>query len=61
MNPSFARCLLHGRMMFRNPSRFAFYVGGICREFRECSSFALCVVLSLFLFGLSLVNSFFQH
>jgi hypothetical protein len=60
--PSFARCLLHGRMMFRNPSRFAFYAGGIIREFKEATPFALCVGGSvLFLFGISIVNSFFQH
>jgi hypothetical protein len=60
-NQSFARCLLHGRMLFRNPSRFRFYVGGICREFKEASGFAIAIVLGLFVFGLSLVNSFFQH
>jgi hypothetical protein len=59
MNSSFARCLLHGRMLFRNPSRWSFYAGGICREFREASSFALCVVLAFFCFGLGLVNLFF--
>jgi hypothetical protein len=58
--PSFARCLLHGRMMFRNPSRFAFYAHGIIREFKEASPFALCVGGSvLFVFGISLVNLFF--
>jgi len=60
-NPSFARCLLHGRMMFRNPSRASFYAGGIIREFKEATGFALCVVLAFFVFGLSLVNSLFQH
>jgi hypothetical protein len=59
--PSFARCLLHGRMMFRNPSRWSFYAHGIIREFKEASGFALCVVLGLFVFGLQLVNLLFQH
>jgi hypothetical protein len=59
---NFARCLLHGRMMFRNPSRFAFYAGGICREFKEATPFALLVGgTALFFFGISLVNSFFQY
>jgi len=61
-NPSFARCLLHGRMLFRNPSRFAFYLGGIMREFQQATPFALLVGgTGLFIFGVSLVNSFFQH
>jgi hypothetical protein len=59
--PSFTRCKLHLSCIVRNPSRASFYVHGIIREFKEASSFALCVVLSLFLFGLGLVNSFFQH
>jgi hypothetical protein len=59
--PSFARCKLHLSCIVRNPSRFAFYAGGIMREFKEASGFALCVVLGLFVFGLHLVNSFFQH
>jgi hypothetical protein len=59
--PSFARCALHARCIVRNPSRFAFYACGIIREFKQASGFALCVVLGLFVFGLSLVNSFFQH
>jgi hypothetical protein len=58
---TFARCLLHARMIGRNPSRWLFYAHGIIREFKEASGFALCVVLSLFLFGLGLVNLFFQH
>jgi len=58
---NFARCLLHGSMMFRNPSRFSFYAGGILREFKQASGFAVAIVLGLFVFGLSLVNSFFQH
>jgi len=58
--PSFARCRLHVSCIVRNPSRFAFYAGGICREFREASPFALCVGGSvLFGFGVSLVNLFF--
>ena len=57
---TFARCLLHARMIGRNPSRFAFYAHGIIREFKEASPFALCVGGSvLFVFGVSLVNSFF--
>jgi hypothetical protein len=52
---------LHGRAIIRNPSRFAFYAGGIIREFKQASGFALCVALGLFVFGLSLVNYFFQH
>jgi hypothetical protein len=55
------RIALHARCIIRNPSRFAFYAHGIIREFKQASGFALCVVLSLFVFGLSLVNSFFQH
>jgi hypothetical protein len=58
-NPS-NRIKLHARCIIKNPSRASFYVSGILREFKEASSFALCVVLSLFLFGLSIVNSFFQ-
>jgi hypothetical protein len=53
------RCKLHLACIIRNPSRFAFYAHGIIREFKEASPFALCVVLSLFLFGLHLVNLFF--
>jgi hypothetical protein len=60
-NQSINRCALHARCIIKNPSRASFYVSGILREFKEASGFALCVVLSLFLFGLSLVNSFFQH
>jgi hypothetical protein len=56
---SCGRCALHVRAIIRNPSRFAFYAGGILREFKEASGFALCVVLSLFVFGISLVNLFF--
>jgi hypothetical protein len=59
--PSFARCKLHLSCIIRNPSRFAFYAGGIIREFKQATGFALCVALGLFVFGLSLVNSFFQH
>jgi hypothetical protein len=59
-NPS-NRISLHARCIIRNPSRASFYVHGIIREFKEASGFALCVVLSLFVFGLSFVNSFFQH
>ncbi len=55
------RITLHARCIIRNPSRFAFYAGGIMREFKEASGFALCVVLGLFVFGLHLVNYFFQH
>jgi hypothetical protein len=58
---SCGRCALHVRAIIRNPSRFAFYAQGIIREFKEASGFALCVVLGLFVFGLSIVNSFFQH
>jgi hypothetical protein len=58
-NPSFARCKLHLACIVHNPSRFAFYVGGIVREFRQASPFALCVGGSvLFVFGISLVNLF---
>ena len=57
--PSFARCKLHLSCVIRNPSRASFYAHGIMREFREASGFALCVVLSLFVFGISLVNLFF--
>jgi hypothetical protein len=57
--PSFARCKLHLACIVRNPSRWSFYAHGIIREFREASGFALCVVLSLFVFGLHLVNLFF--
>jgi hypothetical protein len=56
------RCALHVRAIIRNPSRFAFYAQGIIREFKEASPFALCVGGSvLFVFGISLVNFFFQH
>ena len=58
--PSFARCKLHMSCIVRNPSRFAFYAHGIMREFREASGFALCVVLSLFVFGISIVNLFYK-
>jgi hypothetical protein len=60
-NPSVTRCKLHLSCIVRNPSRFAFYACGIIREFKEASGFALCVVLGLFVFGISIVNSFFQH
>jgi hypothetical protein len=60
-NSSGERCALHVRAIIRNPSRASFYVSGIMREFKEASGFALCVVLSLFVFGFSLVNYFFQH
>jgi hypothetical protein len=55
------RCVIHVRSIIRNPSRFAFYACGIIREFKQASGFALCVVLGLFVFGLHLVNLFFQH
>jgi hypothetical protein len=56
------RCALHVRAIIRNPSRFAFYAHGIIREFKQASFFALCVGGSvLFVFGVSLVNFFFQH
>jgi hypothetical protein len=56
------RIALHARCIIRNPSRFAFYAFGIIREFKEASGFALCVGGSvLFVFGLRLVNYFFQH
>jgi hypothetical protein len=56
------RCKLHLSCIIRNPSRFAFYVQGIIREFKEASPFALCVGGSvLFVFGISLVNFFFQN
>jgi hypothetical protein len=59
---SCGRCALHVRAIIRNPSRFAFYAQGIIREFKEASPFALCVGGSvLFVFGVSLVNFFFQH
>jgi hypothetical protein len=59
---SCGRCILHVRAIIRNPSRFAFYAGGIIREFKQASPFALCVGGSvLFVFGISLVNLFFQH
>jgi hypothetical protein len=55
-----SRCKLHLACITHNPSRFAFYAGGIMREFRQASPFALCVVGSvLFCFGVSLVNLFF--
>jgi hypothetical protein len=58
-HPSFARCKLHLACITRNPSRFAFYLCGIMREFKEASPFALCVGGSvLFVFGISLVNLF---
>lgn len=60
-NPSFARCKLHMSCIVRNPSRFAFYAGGIAREFQQASGFAIAIVLGLFVFGLHLVNYFFQH
>jgi len=53
------RITLHARCIIKNPSRFAFYAGGILREFREASPFALCVALAFFCFGLGLVNLFF--
>jgi hypothetical protein len=55
------RITLHARCIIRNPSRASFYAHGIIREFKEASGFALCVVLSLFVFGISIVNLFFQH
>jgi hypothetical protein len=56
------RIALHARCIIRNPSRASFYVHGIIREFKEASPFALCAGGSvLFVFGLSLVNYFFQH
>jgi hypothetical protein len=58
--PSFARCVLHVRAIHRNPSQFRFYLGGIIREFKECSTLAFCFVFTLFIFGLSIVSSFFQ-
>jgi len=57
--PSLARCKLHLSCIVRNPSRFAFYLRGIMREFKEASPFALCVGGSvLFCFGISIVNLF---
>jgi len=57
--PSFTRCKLHLSCITRNPSRFRFYAGGIMREFKEASPFALCVGGSvLFCFGVSIVNLF---
>ena len=59
-NPSFARCKLHMSCIVRNPSRFAFYAGGILREFQQATPFALLVGgTALFCFGVSLVNLFF--
>jgi hypothetical protein len=58
---SCGRCALHVRAIIRNPSRASFYVHGIIREFKEASGFALCVALVAFVFGLHLVNYFFQH
>ena len=59
-NPSFARCKLHLACITRNPSRFAFYAGGILREFQQATPFALLVGgAALFCFGVSLVNIFF--
>jgi hypothetical protein len=58
--PSFARCVLHLRAINRNPSQFRFYLSGILREFKECGTIAICFVFTLFIFGLSIVNSFFQ-
>jgi hypothetical protein len=56
---SCGRCALHVRAIIRNPSRASFYAHGIIREFKEASTFALCVALGLFVFGLHLVNLFF--
>jgi hypothetical protein len=58
---SCGRCALHVRAIIRNPSRASFYAHGIIREFKQASGFALCVVLGLFVFGLHLVNLFFQN
>lgn len=58
-SPSFARCLLNVRALFRRPSRFRFYVCGVLREFDNlCGSVIVCgFALLLFIFG---VNIFFQ-
>jgi hypothetical protein len=59
-NNSPSRCALHARCIIKNPSRFRFYVGGILREFKDATPFALLVGGSvLFVFGVSLVNIFF--
>jgi hypothetical protein len=56
------RITLHARCIIKNPSRFAFYAGGILREFKDATPFALLIGGSvLFVCGISLVNSFFQH
>jgi hypothetical protein len=57
--PSFARCKLHLSCIVRNPSRFAFYAGGIIREFKEATPFALVFVAGCSpFFGLCIVNFF---
>jgi hypothetical protein len=54
------RIALHARCIIKNPSRFAFYAGGILREFKDATPFALLVGGAvLFGFGISLVNLFF--
>jgi hypothetical protein len=59
---SCGRCALHVRAIIRNPSRFAFYAGGIIREFKEASPFALVFGAGCSpFFGLCLIKYFFQH
>lgn len=59
-NPSFARCLLHGRALFRNPRGFRFYLGGIVREFTQSLSGVVIVSGFGLLLFLELVNYLFQ-
>lgn len=58
--PSFARCLLHGRALFRNPRGFRFYLGGILREFTQSFSGLFIVAGFGLLLFLELVNYLFQ-
>jgi hypothetical protein len=60
-NPS-NRIKLHARCIIKNPSRFRFYAGGIMREFKEATPFALVFAAGCSpFFGLCLIKYFFQH
>jgi hypothetical protein len=57
--PSFARCCLHAHCITRNPSRFAFYLRGIIREFSGPFGEFLLAGFFVTIF-IKAVNLFFQ-
>lgn len=57
-SPSFARCVLHVRAVFRKPSAFRFYALGVLREFDNVSGAFILGGLALILFCFG-VNAFF--